>query len=118
MATRKPWDTASDYDVRITWAETGFALVLSSNPNSNETAWTLTATADQDVGFSSHWIPLYDEDGQFLTRRQSGTACGFTKPVPPLERHQIAAFISSEDSAYPPANVQASSNTLSIVNPD
>lgn len=95
----------------ITWTWGSFRISLSA-PSFSYGSATATATVNQNVGPTPYWIEIFNQNGTRLAVCGSGTTCSATFS-PAFGGTRLVAFVSSYDTAYPPANIQASSNVTS-----
>ncbi len=78
------------------------------NPNQPS---TLTATTSLDIGSSPFWTQIYDTaTGTRLASCGFGTTCSATVSQP-SGTHAYVAYLSASTTAYPPTQIQATSNT-------
>jgi hypothetical protein len=94
--------------VFVTWSNSGWRLALGTSGSGTV---MVTAVSNQDVGPTPYYIELFKDNGTFLTDCAFGSACSFTGSFSPGDH--VVAFVSSLDSSFPPANIQASSNSAS-----
>lgn len=99
--------------VFVTWSDAGWAVSLDATSVDGFT-WTITATANRDVGPTPYYLELFYEDGTFLTRCGYGTTCTYTPTLTMSQAYQVVAFVSYGYSQYPPPGIQASSNTTFV----
>lgn len=92
-----------------TWSNAGYTVSTTAT-NSTYGHATVTATANVDVGPTPYYIEIFD-----LTTNTrvgvcgSGSTCSVDVAVN-FGKNDFVSFISSYDTALPPANTQASSN--------
>jgi hypothetical protein len=92
----------------VTWTPSGYHLGLTA-PVTLSTV-LVTATSSVDVGPTPYYIEIFNEDtGGLLTSCGTGTTCTVTFTPTDADSH-LVAFIASQGSSLPPANIKASSN--------
>ncbi|GAA1548536.1 hypothetical protein GCM10009827_081070 [Dactylosporangium maewongense] len=101
----------------VTWSNSGLRVSLTA-PVFTQTTETVTATANSSVTPTPWYIEIFDADtGVRIAFCGNGSVCsltGYTPPTPNVDTHLIA-FISSLSTAFPPANIQASSNVVTTM---
>lgn len=107
-----PGVQATSAPVWVTWSNSGFQLSLQTVGGEESNDEQVVATANQDVGPTPYYIELFTTDGRFVTDCGSGSTCTAIVPLFPAEH--VVAFVSSVGTAFPPANIQASSNTVTV----
>lgn len=98
----------------VTWAPGGFQLSLSGP--AAVTGWAyITATANVDLTNTPYYIEIFNDDsGTFVGSCKLGTVCTLQTSGDNYGVNRFVAFISSSDSTYSPANIQASSNVIAV----
>lgn len=105
-----PGIQATSQSVFVTWSNLGWQVSLSA-PSGTFSTETVTATANGDVGSTTYYIEIFDEDGTPLAICATGSTCSVTF-APALQGSHLVAFISAYDTAFPPAGIVASSNEV------
>lgn len=87
---------------------------LEANPSTSPIGGvvTLTARTSADVVSGPFWTQIYDTaTGTRLRRCPDGTVCsvGVGQPVAVADTRRYVAYVAYDDSAYPPADIQATS---------
>lgn len=95
----------------VTWTHSGWSISLSA-PATTGGSVTVTANASIDVYQTPYYIQIYDLKGARIATCGAGSTCSavFTPDVYPGSH--LVAFIGSWSPALPPANIQASSGTI------
>jgi len=104
---------AKSASVRVTW----ISITLRAKPAflSRHTYTMLTATASLNVGPTPYYIEIFDRStGTYLTACGSGTTCTRFVSQPFPTTHAYVAFVSNFGTTFPPPNVRATSNTVSV----
>jgi len=104
--------TATDY---ITWTGSGMSISLTAPEITINGPGTVTATANINVGPTPYYIQIFDEAGSRIAMCGSGNTCSTGYWAGRNVTSHLVAFISNSDTALPPANIQASSNTATMV---
>lgn len=101
----------------VTWDNGGWRITLDLTYNTNGTVTAHTVT-NMDIGPTPWFTEIFNENtGARIGLCAFGTNC-YAVLTPPPGRTDLVAFVSSYDTNYPPANIQASSNVETIwVNP-
>jgi hypothetical protein len=97
----------------VTWASSGWQVVLSANPQVTAWATTVTAVASGDVGPTPYYIEIFSEDGTLLADCAYGSTCSLTY-APSYGGVHLVAFVSSYSAFLPPRNIQATSNVVEV----
>jgi hypothetical protein len=116
LGTTLPLPTVQDTTepVFVTWAATGWSITTTTVDVSGGGTQSVTATASGDVGPTPYYIELFDVDtGARIGLCGTGTAC----TVAYNTYGHVVAFVSANDTALLPANIQASSNTVETAGP-
>jgi hypothetical protein len=81
----------------------------------NSPTTPVTVTANIDVGPTQYYIEVFDENtGTRVGRFPYFSTEKFDFPIGANTTHNLVAFISADDTTLPPANIQASSNTITV----
>jgi hypothetical protein len=102
----------------VTWTTTGWNVALTASPifTAAYQPVLLTATTNRDVGPTPHYIQIFDEDGTRVYVCGAGTSCSFSYTPRADGINRLVAFVSAFDGVLPPANIQATSNVVTIYN--
>lgn len=100
--------SASSY---VTWSYANYRVSLTASRTSYGHD-TVTATTNVNVGPTPYYIEIFSETtGARVAVCGTGTSCSANVALN-FGNNNFVAFVSSYDSALPPANVQASSNVV------
>jgi len=99
----------------ITWTGSGMSISLTAPEITVNGPGTVTATASINVGPTPYYIEIFDEAGSRIALCVSGNTCSIGYYAGRHVTSHLVAFISSADTAQPPANTQASSNTATML---
>jgi hypothetical protein len=99
----------------VTWTGSGLLVSLTAPAITVNGPETVTATASINVGPTPYYIEIFDENGTLLHSCGSGTTCSFSYTPARQPGSNLVAFISSSSATLPPANIQASSNTVTTM---
>lgn len=97
----------------VTWTASGWTVSLNAPATTINGPETITASANGNVGPTPYYIEIFDENGTLLASCGSGTTCSVSYTPARYPGSNLVAFVSSYSSTLPPANIQASSNTVS-----
>ena len=76
---------------------------------------TLTATVNQTVAGTSHYIAIYDTDsGTVVALCGSGVSCATAVQVHVAGTRHFKAFVGGYSGLFPPTDVQAASDPLTV----
>jgi len=95
----------------------GYSITLSASPTALAPgqATTLTARANIDVGPTDYYIEVFDQTvARFIAECAYGTTCTTTWTQTSQTTHNLVAYISGYGQGYPPPNIQATSNVVSV----
>lgn len=96
----------------VTWTNDGYVISLSAPAITVNGPETVTATTNVNVGPTPYYIEIFNENGTRIASCGSGTTCSVSYTPASGTGSNLVAFISSSSTAYPPTNIQASSNTV------
>lgn len=99
----------------ITWTGSGMTISLTAPAVTVNGPGTVTATANVNVGPTPYYIEIFDEAGSRIALCSNGNTCSTGYYAGRHVTSNLVAFISSADTAQPPANTQASSNTATML---
>jgi hypothetical protein len=99
----------------VTWTGTGLQLTLSG-PASGTNYVPVTVTANENLSNPPYYIEVFDDDTGVLQGSCTAvTTCTVNAYGHNFGDNKLVAFVSSvQDSTYPPAGTQASSNVLDV----
>ena len=97
--------------IAVNWQGVTLSLAASPTTQAPNQRSTLTATSSLDISSSPFWIQIYDTaTGTRLASCGFGTTCSAMVSQPSGTRSYIA-YLSASTTAYPPTQIQATSNT-------
>lgn len=99
----------------VTWTGSGMTISLTAPAVTVNGPGTVTATTNVNVGPTPYYIEIFDEAGSRIALCSTGTVCSTGYYAGRHVTSNLVAFISSADTAQPPANIQASSNTATML---
>jgi hypothetical protein len=105
-------NSATNY---ITWTGSGLSISLTAPAVTVNGPGTVTATASINVGPTPYYIEIFDEAGSRIAVCGTGNTCSIGYYAGRNITSNLVAFISNSDSTLPPGNIQASSNTATML---
>ncbi len=109
-----PAPRAASAPVSVTWLSVSLredrAYALANSPV------TLVATANADITYAPYSFEIYDQGStQNVKECRTGSTCTVAITQPSAGTHTYIAYLATTNTAWPPQNVQATSNTVTAM---